>query len=119
MVIWVGGFAALLAVIGSARDRRALVVRFGRVAAASVAVLILSGGVLALVHLRTPADLLLSSYGVVLAVKLVAVVVALWLASFACNSSAAATTWTVSFDWPNSRRIFSSTVSATRSSKSD
>jgi copper transport protein len=80
MVVWVGGFAALLAVLGTARDRRALVVRFGRVAAASVVVLILSGAALALVHLRTPADLLLSSYEMVLALKLVAVAVALWLA---------------------------------------
>jgi len=85
-VVWVGGFAALLAVIGSPADRPALIGRFGRLAAASVAVLILSGGVLALVHLRAPADLLLNAYGLTLAIKLVAVAVALWFAWTALRS---------------------------------
>jgi len=80
MVVWVGGFIGLLAVIGTAPDKRVLAGRFGRVAAISVVVLILSGGLLALAHLGVPADLMLTSYGLTLSIKLVAVAVALWLA---------------------------------------
>jgi copper transport protein len=80
MVAWVGGFVAILAVIGSAPNRRLLIERFSRLASASVAVLVLSGGVLALVHLSAPADLLFSAYGLILAIKVVAVAVALWFA---------------------------------------
>ena len=80
MVVWVGGFIGLLAVIGATPDKRALAGRFGRLAAASVVVLILSGGLLALAHLGAPADLMLTSYGLVLSTKLVAVAAALWLA---------------------------------------
>jgi copper transport protein len=80
MVVWVGGFIALLAVIGGAADKRALVGRFGRVAAVSVVALILSGGLLALAHLAAPADLMLTSYGLTLSIKLVAVAAALGLA---------------------------------------
>jgi copper transport protein len=80
MVVWVGCLVALLAVVGTAPDRRALVGRFGRLAAASVALLILSGGLLALVHLKAPGDLLFSAYGLTLAIKLLVVAVALWLA---------------------------------------
>jgi copper transport protein len=82
MVVWVGGFAGLLAVLSTASDRRALVARFGRLAAVSVGILVLSGGLLALVHLRGPADLLFSAYGLTLAIKLLAVAAALlaaWL----------------------------------------
>jgi copper transport protein len=80
MVVWVGGFIGLLAVIGTTPDKRALAGRFGRVAAVSVVVLILSGGLLALAHLGSPADLMLTSYGLTLSIKLVAVGAALWLA---------------------------------------
>jgi copper transport protein len=80
MVVWVGGFIGLLAVIGSAADKGTLLRRFGRVAAVSVVVLILSGGVLALTHFTAPADLMLTSYGLTLSIKLVAVAVALLLA---------------------------------------
>jgi copper transport protein len=80
MVVWVGGFTGLLAVIGAAADKSALVGRFGRVAAVSVVVLVLSGGLLALAHLGAPADLVLTSYGLSLSIKLLAVGVALWLA---------------------------------------
>jgi copper transport protein len=80
MAVWVGGFAAFLAVIETTPDKRALIMRFGRVAATSVAVLILSGGSLAVAHLTAPADLLQSAYGLTLAIKLAAVAVALWLA---------------------------------------
>jgi copper transport protein len=80
MVVWVGGFIGLLAVIGATPDKRALAGRFGRVAAVSVVVLILSGGLLALAHLAAPADLMLTSYGLTLSIKLVAVGAALGLA---------------------------------------
>jgi putative copper export protein len=59
-----------------------LVTRFGRLAAASVGVLIVSGALLALVHLKGPGDLLFSPYGLTLAIKLVAVAATLaaaWL----------------------------------------
>jgi copper transport protein len=80
MVVWVGGFIGLLAVIGTTPDKRSLAGRFGRVAAVSVVVLILSGGLLALAHLAAPADLMLTSYGLTLSIKLVAVGAALGLA---------------------------------------
>jgi copper transport protein len=82
MGVWVGGFAALLAVLAAATDRRALVARFGRLAAASVGVLLVSGVLLAFVHLKGPGDLLFSPYGLTLAIKLVAVAATLaaaWL----------------------------------------
>lgn len=82
MAAWLGGLAGLLATVGAAGDRRALLARFGRYAGVSVAVLLLSGAVLALVHLRGPSDLLFSAYGLTLAIKLAAVAVALlaaWL----------------------------------------
>lgn len=80
MVVWVGGFIGLLAVIGATADKGALAARFGRVAVVSVAVLILSGGLLALAHLGAPADLMLTAYGLTLSIKLLAVGTALWLA---------------------------------------
>ena len=90
MAAWLGGFAALVLSLGAAADRRALVGRFGRFAAVSVAVLLLSGALLALVHLRGPADLLFTSYGLILAIKLLAVAAALlaaWLGVRRLNSS--------------------------------
>ncbi len=80
MAVWVGGLVAVLAVIGGVPDQRALVERFGRVAAVSVGLLVVSGGVLALAHLRAPADLLFSAYGLTLACKALAVAAALGLA---------------------------------------
>ncbi len=82
MAAWLGGFAGLLATVGAAGDRRALLARFGRYAAVSVAFLLLSGALLAVVHLRGPSDLLFSAYGLTLAIKVAAVAVALvaaWL----------------------------------------
>ena len=82
MAAWLGGFGGLLATLGTAGDRRSLLARFGRYAAVSVAVLLLSGALLALVHLRGPSDLLFSAYGLTLAIKVAAVAVALvaaWL----------------------------------------
>jgi copper transport protein len=78
MALWVGGLVSLLA----GEDRRPVLRRFGRLAAASVAALIASGALLAFVHLRTPADLAFTAYGFVLAVKLLVVAAALggaWL----------------------------------------
>jgi copper transport protein len=83
MALWVGGFFALLSV----ENRRPLLTRFGRLAALSVAVLVLSGALLALLHLRAPADLLFSPYGFTLAVKLLAVGVALGGAWFGLRSA--------------------------------
>ena len=77
MAAWLGGFAGLLVSLPAATERRALLARFGRFAAVSVAVLLMSGALLAVVHLRGPADLLFSSYGLTLAIKLAAVGVAL------------------------------------------
>lgn len=66
MAVWVGGLAAVLV----ARTGAA---RFGRLALASFAVLVGSGAALALAHLRVPADLVGTTYGGVLAVKVAAV----------------------------------------------
>lgn len=66
MAVWAGGLAAVLALRLDPR-------RFARPAAITLAVLVASGGLLALSHLRGPADLLSSTYGAVLAVKVVAV----------------------------------------------
>jgi len=66
MAVWLGGLAAVLVTRTGAE-------RFGRFALASFAVLVVSGAALALAHLRTPADLLGTVYGTVLAAKVVAV----------------------------------------------
>ena len=82
MAAWLGGFAALLLTLPGLAERRTLLAAFGRHAAVAVAILLGSGGLLALVHLRSPADLLFSAYGLTLAIKLAAVAVALaaaWL----------------------------------------
>jgi copper transport protein len=66
MAVWAGGLAAVLvARVGAAR--------FGRLAVWSFGVLVASGAGLALAHLRAPADLLGTTYGAVLAVKVLAV----------------------------------------------
>ena len=83
MGLWAGGLFSLLAV----ENRRPLVARFGRLAAASVAVLVLSGALLALLHLRSPADLAFTPYGFTLAVKLLAVAAALGGAWFGLRAS--------------------------------
>ena len=78
MAVWVGGLAALV----SLPERGPLLRPFGRLAVASVAVLIASGALLALFHLRSPADLAFTAYGFTLGVKLLAVAAALggaWL----------------------------------------
>jgi copper transport protein len=66
MAVWAGGLAAVVvAGVGAAR--------FGRLALGSFGVLVASGAVLALAHLRGPADLVATTYGAVLAVKVAAV----------------------------------------------
>jgi copper transport protein len=66
MAVWVGGLAAVLVARAGAR-------RFGRVALAAFAVLAASGAAMALAHLAGPGDVLATTYGSVLAVKVVAV----------------------------------------------
>jgi len=87
MVAWVGGFAALLAVVGATADRQRLLTRFGRLAVVSVALLVASGLLLALVHLRTPADLAFTAYGLTLALKVAAVAAALGAAYLGLRSA--------------------------------
>ena len=87
MVAWVGGFAALLAVFGAAPDRKRLLARFGRLALVSVALLVASGLLLALAHLRTPADLAFSAYGLTLALKVAAVAASLVAAFLGLRSA--------------------------------
>jgi len=72
-VVWAGGIAAWLAT-------RAGGARLLKVAALALAVLVPSGVALAFAHLRSPADLVSTSYGAVLAVKVVVVGAALALA---------------------------------------
>jgi putative copper export protein len=57
--------------------RRETFLRFGRIATALVAVLVLAGTVLSIERLQAPSDLWESSYGRVLAVKLALVALAL------------------------------------------
>jgi copper transport protein len=66
MAVWAGGLAAVLVA-------RAGAGRFGRLALGSFGVLVVSGALLAVAHLRAPADLVTTTYGSVLAVKVVAV----------------------------------------------
>src|SRR5207302_10086656 len=73
MVVWAGGIAAWLVT-------RAGAARFLRVAVLSLSVLVPSGVALAFAHLRGPSDLVSTSYGEVLAVKVVVVGAALALA---------------------------------------
>jgi len=70
MGLWVGGLAAFL----SAPDRR-----FGRIAAASLTVAIVSGLLLALTHIGLLSALLTTGYGRVLVIKVLVVGVALSL----------------------------------------
>jgi putative copper export protein len=71
MGMWVGGLAAF-AVAPSGG--------FGRVAAWSAGLLVVSGAALALLHISNPLETMTTAYGGVLVVKVVVVAVALWLA---------------------------------------
>ena len=84
MALWAGGVAAMLVTLP---ESGRLVARFGRFAGISVAVLIGSGALLALLHLRGPADLVGTAYGGVLALKLVAVGAALVAAALGIRRS--------------------------------
>lgn len=68
MAIWLGGLAAVLAGVGGAT-------RFAPLALGCLATLVVSGAAMALAHLTTPADLLATPYGLVLAAKLAAVAI--------------------------------------------
>ena len=69
MAVWLGGLAAVVTVGEGVR-------RFAPVAAAAFSVLVLSGALLALAHLRAPSDVPGTTYGTVLAVKVAAVAAA-------------------------------------------
>lgn len=80
MALWVGGLVALIWLLALPELRPArhdLVMRSSRLAVLAVAVLIATGALLALAHLGRPADLITSTYGLVLTLKLIAVAVAL------------------------------------------
>lgn len=78
MAAWMGGLATVLAL-------RLPVARLAQPAAGLAALAIGSGLVLAAFHLRSPADLLLTAYGAILALKIVAVAAVLALAAFAAR----------------------------------
>jgi len=83
MAVWAGGLAAVLVAQAGAA-------RFGRLALGSFAVLVVSGGLLALAHLRAPTDLVGTAYGAVLAVKVVAVAAAAAIAGLGARRLEAA-----------------------------
>jgi copper transport protein len=83
MGLWVGGLVALLSVWRYTelnRKRDALVSRFGRVATLSLAWLVASGAVMSLLHLSQLSDLLTTSYGRTLTLKILLLPVILLLA---------------------------------------
>lgn len=80
MGIWVGGLVALLAIWRSkeVRSRRDVIINlFGRLAAVSVGALVLSGAIMAWLHLTRPSDLFTTVYGWALTAKLFLVLAAL------------------------------------------
>lgn len=79
MAVWVGGLVALLVVREGAR-------RFGAVALACFLTLVVSGALLAVVHLRGPGDLFTSAYATVLALKLATAAAAVAIALLGARS---------------------------------
>lgn len=79
MAVWVGGLAGLLVSWPRFHERIRLG-RFARLAGVGVALLAVSGGLLALGHLRSPADLVATAYGRSLGLKSLAFAAALGLA---------------------------------------
>lgn len=82
MGVWIGGLAALLRVWDLpdlAGQHKDLLRRFGRLALLCVAVLALTGTLMAAIHLRRPSDLDATAYGRALLAKLAAVAAALTL----------------------------------------
>jgi copper transport protein len=71
MGVWVGGLAGFA--IAPAKG-------FGRLAGWSVGLLVVSGAALALLHFRSPLELMTTAYGAALAIKLPLVAIALFLA---------------------------------------
>ncbi len=83
MGLWAGGLLALLylwRLPAFAARRGELSGRFGRIAAASLLLLVLTGTVMATLHLTGPGDLISTSYGRTLFVKLLLVAVVAVLA---------------------------------------
>ncbi len=83
MGVWVGGLVAFLSLkcVQAWRDQRnELTARFGKLAMLAVIELIVSGLLLAWLHLVNPADLLTTNYGKVLAAKTCVVLITLLLA---------------------------------------
>jgi putative copper export protein len=68
MAVWLGGVAAVVAGVSGAA-------RFAPVALGCLATLAVSGAAIALAHLTTPADLVATPYGLVLAAKVAAVAI--------------------------------------------
>jgi copper transport protein len=74
MAVWVGGLLALVLLV---RERRGAAIDLARsfapLALGALALAVVSGAVLAVIHLRAPADLLLAPYGLLLAAKIAVV----------------------------------------------
>jgi copper transport protein len=84
MGAWIGSLALLLALWNSLdHDRRAPVLaRFSQLSGAAIGVLIVTGLVLATIHLTQPVELFATFYGVILVVKLLVALIAIGLAAF-------------------------------------
>jgi len=88
MGIWTGGLIALLVLWrvsehDMAVSRNVLLAGFSRIAAVSASLLVLTGSILAWEHLAAPANILNTTYGVVLAAKVVGVLIVLATAAIA------------------------------------
>ena len=79
MAVWVGAFLAVF-------PGRLSPVRVARIAVPSAAVAVLSGAILALVHIPTPAALLASPYGWTVVLKVAAVAATLAVSAFALRT---------------------------------
>jgi copper transport protein len=84
MGAWIGSLALLLALWNSLdRDRRAAVLaRFSQISGTAIGVLIITGLILAAMHLTQPAELFATFYGTTLVVKLLVALIAIGLAAF-------------------------------------
>ncbi len=83
MGVWIGGLVTLMSMlrIKALHDRRKeLITRFGKLATLAVIELVVSGLLMAWLHLTNPTDLFTTSYGRVLAAKICVVLIALLLA---------------------------------------
>jgi copper transport protein len=84
MAAWMGGLALLLALWnGLDQDRRAAALgRFGQLSGVAIGVLAVSGVALAGMHLTQLSELFTTFYGVTLAIKLLAALIAIGMAGF-------------------------------------